>query len=137
MVILAFGMNEPMVVFQRILGKYHKKISVHLIPSATLNATIFSCCGASAHESTALFSEIPSTACSITKMLAVIIVAAKPNQSFIDTTSRQPRYKIKFSLIVSYNAAFNQKIYAINNHQKEMIVSLMPTSAGTVYVDCW
>jgi hypothetical protein len=28
--------------------------------------------------------------------------------------------KIKFSLIVSYNAAFNQKMLAINNRQEEV-----------------
>ena len=60
-------------------------ISVHLIPSATRNATTFSCCGAAAHESTALFSEIPSTVCSIIKVLAVSIVATRPNHVRAET----------------------------------------------------
>jgi hypothetical protein len=60
-------------------------ITVHLIPSATRNANTFSCCGAAAHESTALFSEIPSTVYSTTKVLAVSIVTARPNYGRAET----------------------------------------------------
>ena len=60
-------------------------ISIHLIPSATRNAAIFHPWGAAAHEPTALFSEIPSTACNITNVLAASIVVVGPNHASTET----------------------------------------------------
>ncbi|HZC21516.1 MAG TPA: hypothetical protein VE223_07705, partial [Nitrososphaeraceae archaeon] len=53
-------------------------ISVHLIPSATLNAAIFSSAGAMTQESTARLSAIPSTAWRIDSVLAAIIAVVNP-----------------------------------------------------------
>jgi len=68
-------------------------ISIHLIPSATRNAAIFHPWGAAAHEPTALFSEIPSTACNINNVLAASIVVVGPNHTSAETRAGSERTK--------------------------------------------
>jgi hypothetical protein len=65
--------------------KVHLILLVHLIPSATLNAAIFSLAGAMTHESTARLSAMPSTAWRIESVLAAIIAVANPIQASTET----------------------------------------------------